>query len=358
MNDSMRFAVIGCGVNARKHAEQLSLIEDARLVAVADVDTAKAQELGGRHGAAAYSNYREMLARSDIDIVNICTPSGMHADMAIAAAAAGKHAIVEKPMDISLDQADAMIAAFRTAGKKLCVISQHRFDAATVRVKQEIEQGRLGHVILAEAAVNWFRSQGYYDSGDWRGTWALDGGGALMNQSIHTIDLFQYLAGDVERVFAYTATLNHRRIEVEDVAIASVRFRSGGLGTIVGTTVAYPGISARLEIFGTRGSALLESSRLTGLYHQPTDQTELRTKDRTAVNLAAHNEEGVAMEAADPAALASDSHRLQFLDMMDAVRSGREPLVNGEEGRKGLEIILAIYASARAQQEVVLSLPC
>ncbi|WP_436663879.1 Gfo/Idh/MocA family protein [Alicyclobacillus acidoterrestris] len=357
MAETLGFGVIGCGVIGHKHAQEIEQLEGARLVAVADAIPLRAEELGGVHGVDWYEDFHQMLCRPDIDIVNVCTPSGMHADIAIEVAKAGKHVIVEKPIDITLAKADAMIQACRDAGVKLCVISQHRFDPSTVRVKQEIAAGSLGKLILGEAAVNWYRSQGYYDSGDWRGTWALDGGGVLMNQSIHTIDLLQYLMGPVESVHAHTATMAHERIEVEDVATAVVRFKNGALGTIVGTTAAYPGLSARIELFGTTGSAVIDADRLTHLYLMEAPVQRMKHHVET-VNLAtaeANPNEAVAAAASDPATI-SDAHRRQFRDMMEAIRENREPLVNGEEGRKGLEIILAIYQSAKTGKTVTLPL--
>lgn len=344
---TIRFGVIGCGVIGKRHADEISAIEGAKLVAVADSEVDRARAFGEQYGVDWHDDYRALLERSDVDVITICTPSGMHARFTTAAAEAGKHVIVEKPIDITLQKADQMIEACRTAGVKLCVISQHRFDASTVKVKEKLAAGTLGNTILGEAAVNWYRSQGYYDSAGWRGTWEWDGGGALMNQSIHTIDLLQYLMGPVESVQAQMGTLNHDRIEVEDVAVAIVRFQNGALGTIVGTTAAYPGLSARLEVFGTQGSAVIESDKLTHLYVAEAEVEGVQHK------VAAQN---LAETEAQVAGEQPTAHRLQFMDMMAAIREDREPLVNGVEGRKGLEIIQAIYQSARTGKSVSLPL--
>ena len=357
MADTFGFAVVGCGVIGKTHVDQVNAIEGARLVAVVDEVPERAQAFAERYGVPGYSDLRDALRRDDVHAVTVGTPSGLHGGVAIAAAQAGKHVIVEKPIEVTLAKADAMIRACRGNGVKLAVISQHRFDGATAAVKRRIESGEFGRMLLGEAAVNWYRSQAYYDSGDWRGTWALDGGGALMNQSIHTIDLLQYLMGPVESVFAHAGTLNHERIEVEDAAVAVVRFRGGGIGTIVGTTAAYPGLSARLEVFGERGTAVIDRDRLTHLYVRPAESAGAANYgDKGAVNLA-ERPGGEAMgAAADPAAISGGAHRAQFLDMIDAIRSDREPLVNGEEGRKPLEIILAIYESVRTGRQVTLPL--
>lgn len=355
MTKELRFGIIGCGSISNTHAEQISLINGAKLVAVADVEEERAKSLAERYEADWYVDYHEMLQREDIDIVNILTPSGMHAEMAIEVAKAGKHIIAEKPMDISLDKAHAMIQACKDAGVKLAVISQHRFDTSTVKIKEEVDNGKFGHMILGECAVNWYRTQEYYDSGEWRGTWALDGGGALMNQSIHTIDLLQYLMGPVESVFARTATLAHERMEVEDVAVVTVSFKNGGLGTIVGTTSAFPGLSSRLEVFGTKGSAVIENDRLTHHFVKTGDSKGEWYGGGQVENLArVAEEDSTEGGASDPTAIFGGAHRIQIEDMMQAIIEEREPLVNGEEGLKPLEIILAIYESARTGKSVTL----
>lgn len=354
MKNEFGIGIIGCGAISKAHREQVAAIEGANLVAVSDEIEERAKSVGESEGVDWYSDYREMLKREDIDVVAIVTPSGMHADMTIDAARAGKHVMVEKPMDITLEKAHAMIDACRAAGVKLSIISQHRFDASTVRVKNDIENGKFGEMLLGQAAVNWYRSQEYYDSGEWRGTWALDGGGALMNQSIHTIDLLQYMMGPVESVFANTATLSHQRIEVEDVAVATVKFKNGALGTIVGTTSAYPGLSARLEVFGSHGTAVIESDKLTQLYHRDKSEQGSMYGGGEKVNLALEDSTVTGNGAAQPTAISGNSHRLQYLDLLNAIREDREPLVNGEEGLKPLEIILAIYKSAQTGQVVKL----
>jgi len=355
MAEVTRFALIGCGVISTKHAEAITAINGAKLIAVADTDEEKVTEFSNRYDVDSYTDYRKMLQREDIDVVNILTPSGMHAEMAIHSARAGKHVIVEKPMDIQIEKAHAMIQACRDAGVKLAVISQHRFDPSTIRVKEEIKQGSLGNLVLGQAAINWYRSQGYYDSGDWRGTWKLDGGGALMNQGIHTVDLLQFLMGPVESVYAHTATLAHERIEVEDVAVATVKFKNGAIGTIVGTTSAFPGFSARIEVFGTNGSAIINNDVLTHLYiKEEGSQGEMYGKGPSE-NLADHPSEGSIGGAKDPANINGLSHQMQILDMIHSINEDREPLVNGEEGLKPLEIILAIYQSARTGRPIVFS---
>jgi predicted dehydrogenase len=350
MTKPLRFGVIGCGVIGKLHIHLINEIPDAELAAVSDSVPERAKQFGEAHGVDSYEDYREMLKRDDIDVVTVCTPSGMHGDQAIACAEAGKHCIVEKPMDITLEKADKMIAAFRRAGKKLTVISQHRFDPATVKVKKDLEAGKFGKLILGTAAINWYRTQGYYDSGDWRGTWALDGGGVLMNQSIHTIDLLQYFMGPVDTIYAHCATLGHERIEVEDVAVATVKFKSGALGTIVGTTCAYPGLSARIELFGEKGTAIIDADKLVfNQYKDAADEGGFYGAEKKDAS-------GDSDGSADPGAIGVNSHRLQIEDMIAAIREDREPMIPGEAGRPPLEIILAIYKSSQTGQPVKLPL--
>jgi UDP-N-acetyl-2-amino-2-deoxyglucuronate dehydrogenase len=348
MSKKLRFAIIGCGVIGKNHAKDIaSITENAELVAVADAVEKSAKELAEQYDVVAYTDYNEMLKRDDIDIVNICTPSGMHAENAIACAKAGKHCIVEKPMEITLQKADKIINAFKAAGKKLAVVSQHRFDSATLAVKRDIEDGKFGKLILGTAAINWYRSQAYYDSGQWRGTWGLDGGGALMNQSIHTIDLLQSFMGPVESVFAFCETLGHERIEVEDTAVATVKFKSGAVGTIVGTTCAYPGLSTRVELFGNKGTAIIENDVL--IYK--------RLKDEFGEVGHYGVEESIeelkdSVVGGDSTSMLNQSHKCQFEDMIKAIHENREPMINGTEGRAPLEIILGIYHSAKINKSV------
>lgn len=341
---TLNFALVGCGVIAPCHARCITELENAHLAAVCDIVEAKAQKLTEIYPADVNIDYHDLFRREDIDIVNVLTPSGLHADVGIAAAKAGKHVIVEKPMDVSLAKADELIHACRQAGVKLCCISQHRFDFAMQDLKQAIEAGKLGKVNFGGSYTQWYRAQNYYDSGAWRGTWELDGGGALMNQSIHYVDLLQYVMGPVEEVYAHTATLAHERIEVEDIAVATVKFRSGAMGVIEGMTLAYPGFCARLEVFGADGGVIIENDQIKNwhlrsgeLYERPPAETHLIV-GTTSADIWHH------------------SHRRQIADMMQAIWEDREPLCNGTEGRKPLEIVLAIYRSAQTHQPVQIPL--
>lgn len=356
MKKEFGFAIAGTGMISTTHYEQISSIEGAKVVAVFSRKEEKAKVFAGKIGADWYTDYQEMLKRKDIDIVNIVTPSGMHAEMTMEAAQAGKHVIVEKPMDIFLEKAKQMVQVCREHHVKLSVISQHRFDPSSVKVKTDIDIGRFGKMILGQCAVNWFRPQSYFDASPWRGTWKLNGGGVLINQAIHTIDLFQHFMGDVESVYAHTAILAHERIEVEDVAVATVKFKHGGLGTIVGTTAAYPGLLARLEIFGTCGTAVIENDQLSKYYFkcEAEEVAQAVNLADSEENISENDQHPSTAPGSDPGALSGTSHRLQFIDMMKAIQEDREPLVNGEEGLKPLKIILAIYQSSRTGKPVQL----
>ncbi|MCR8633422.1 Gfo/Idh/MocA family protein [Paenibacillus radicis (ex Xue et al. 2023)] len=346
------FAIVGAGVIGQTHAERLLSVDKGKLVVICDEVADKAKELAEKYGCDWSSNLDEVLARTDVDIVNICLPSGMHAKYTIAAARAGKHVITEKPMDITSDNALQMIQECRKAGVKLAVISQHRLQASTQQIKQDIESGKFGKLIIGTGAINWYRSQEYYDSGAWRGTWAFDGGGALMNQGVHTVDVLQYLMGPVESVHAVCETLGHERIEVEDAAVATLRFRNGAVGTLVATTCAYPGLTTRVEIFGQDGSAVIEGDELVFRNVKSESGEDGSNASHSSVS---KSNRGNGTTAADPTAIEGAGHIKQMNDMIAAIEENREPIINGEEGYKPLEIILAIYESARTGQTVQLS---
>jgi UDP-N-acetyl-2-amino-2-deoxyglucuronate dehydrogenase len=352
----MRFGILGCGVIGPHHARALAGLDDAELVATADVNPERARKLADEHGCSHYSGLGEMLSNADLDAVCICTPSGMHATDAIAALEAGKDVVIEKPVDVTLRAADRLLEARRATGRKVAVISQHRFDGATLAVRDAIEKGRFGRLASGSAEVRWWRSQSYYDSGGWRGTRELDGGGALINQSIHSIDLLQWLMGPVAEVTAYTGLLAHERIEVEDTAVAILKFASGALGTIVATTAAYPGLSATIAVHGDRGSAIIDDDQLT-YFHAAGEREEGRAYGAGGEKGAGRIDDlyGVAKPGpgagADPGSL-SMAHREQIGDFVEAVRDDREPSVNLEEGRKPLAIIAGIYESASTGRPV------
>jgi UDP-N-acetyl-2-amino-2-deoxyglucuronate dehydrogenase len=350
--ERLRFGILGCGVIGPHHARAIAGLESAELVAVADVVPELAEKLAGEYGCSPFPGLEEMLSSVDLDAVCVCTPSGMHAEDAITALEAGKDVVVEKPVDVTLEAADRLLEVQRATGGKVAVVSQHRFDAATRAVHEAVGKGEFGRLTSGSAEVRWWRSQSYYDSGGWRGTWELDGGGVLINQAIHSIDLLQWLMGSVTEVTAYTGLLAHERIEVEDTAVAILKFIGGSLGTIVATTAAYPGLTATIAVHGDRGSAIIDDDELS-YFHAAGEGEE---GDPYGAGGGENQAEQVMQKygevssgpaaSADPASL-SMAHRDQIQDFLEAVRDDREPSINLEEGRKPLAIIQGIYESAR-----------
>ena len=344
------FGIIGCGMIANFHAKAIADIPGAKLVACTSASLASAERFAAAQGCRAYQRLEELLADPAVNVVTICSPSGAHMEPAIAAAQAGKHVIVEKPLEITLDRCDRMIAACQQAGVILSTIFPSRFHEPVRIIKQAIDQGRFGKLTLGDAYVKWFRTQQYYDGGKWRGTWQLDGGGALMNQAIHSVDLLSYFMGPVKRISAMTATLAHERIEVEDVATATLQFASGALGTIEATTAAFPGHLKKIEICGSAGSATMIEEDITFWeFAQKTDEDQallekMRGKTKTGGG------------AADPAAIGHHGHTLQFQDVVNAIQNKTKPVIDGPEGRRSVEIILAIYKSAESGMAVDLPL--
>ena len=354
MTKKLRFGIIGCGVIGRIHAEAITSLPDAQLVAVADSIPERAQKLAEEFHVTPYEDFQEMLAHEELDVVDICTPSGQHGEEASQVMRSGRHVIVEKPMDISHTAIEEMLRVQQETGVKLVVISQHRFDPVTLQVHDLVEEQAFGRLVLGNANIPWWRSQAYYDSGAWRGTWELDGGGVLMNQSIHSIDLLQWLMGPVRSVFAYTDTLVHR-METEDVGVAVLRFANGALGTIAATTGAYPGVSTRIEIYGDKGSAVIEDDHLSYLHLAREDREEVGPYGVGPGKRAQRTEKADTSAAQDPAALAIRDHALQIEDMIRAIRENGTPLLDGYGAKHPVEIILAIYESARTHKEVTLS---
>ena len=352
MTETLRFGIVGCGVIGPVHAEAIASLPDAQLVSVVDINPRQAQKLASKYGARPYTQLQHMLDSESVDVVIICTPSGLHGELACQVMRSGRHVIVEKPMEITREAIDEMLRVQQATGVKLAVISQHRFDQASLQVHELVEERAFGRLVLGNAIVPWWRSQQYYDSGNWRGTWKLDGGGVLMNQSIHSIDLLQWFMGPVKSVFGYTDTLVHS-METEDVAVAVLRFASGALGTIAATTGAYPGVTTRIEIFGDKGSAVIENDMLSFLHLARDDKQSISSYGVTPQERKQHGDTGSTSQ--NPAALSPSSHALQIADMIRAIREDGTPIVDGYAARQPVEIILSIYESARLQKEVTLS---
>jgi predicted dehydrogenase len=341
-------ALVGCGMIARFHARALAEVPGVELRALVSRSRAGAQKLADELGAplGLYTDLAAALARPDIDVVIVTTPSGAHLEPAVAAARAGKHVVVEKPLEVTAARCDAIIDACAGAGVLLCTIFPSRFADASVALKSAVDAGRFGRLTLAETTCKWWRSQAYYDEGGWKGTRALDGGGALMNQAIHNVDLLQWLMGPVTHVSGFTATLAHERIEVEDTAAACLRFASGALGVIQAATSVHPGLPKTIAVHGDRGTAVIEQEDVLRWDFEPQTEDDRQLKQRFAHKV------GASGGSSNPAAISHQGHARQLADFVRAVRDGGTPLVDGREGRKAVAIIEAIYQSAATGRTV------
>ena len=341
----MNFGIIGAGMIAEFHAKAIAAIPGAVLTAVYARSQPAADRLAHASGATAYTDLDAFLAHPGLGIVTICTPSGAHLEPALAAAKAGKHIICEKPLEVTTVRVDAMISAANAAGVTLSGIFPRRFNPATHLLRDAVSAGRFGRIALADAIVKWWRPQSYYDSGAWRGTWELDGGGALMNQSIHTIDLLLHIMGDIESVRAETRLIAHQGIEVEDTASALLTFKSGALGTIQGSTACWSaaGHPAEIQVCGEKGSVFMADDRFRVWEFQ--DETAEDVRIRAAHGLSA----GIAgAGAADPGAIDYTWHQRNFEDVVNALRQGNKPTIDGHESRRAIALIEAIYTSAKS----------
>ncbi|MCS7119999.1 MAG: Gfo/Idh/MocA family oxidoreductase [Nitrososphaerota archaeon] len=346
MEQGVRFGIIGVGVGANLCAEAFSLLGPgvARLIAAAGQREERVKEFASKWNLNLwYTSYMEMLEKAPIDAVIISVPHYLHCPIALDAIRLGRHVLVDKPIALNLEEADRMIEAARRSDVKLGVILQSRFDPTFRRVKQVADEGGFGRLILGEADVKWFRDQKYYDDSRWRGRWSTEGGGALINQSIHTIDLLLWIIGKPRRLWAQIGTYAHK-IEVEDLAVAAIRFENGALGVIQGSTATYPGLPAKLGIYGTKGMVILEGEAIKkwsvmGEVEVVSEQTK----------------EGL-QSWARPELVPVTNHSALIKDFAEAIINDREPLVNGVEGRRSLETIMAIYISSRTGRVVDLPL--
>jgi len=343
-------AIVGCGMIAGFHLKALAEIPGARVVAVVDSVPAAIERFVAKHElkCQTYTDLAKALAQRDVELVIISTPSGAHMDPAVAAAQAGKHVVVEKPLEITLERCDRIIEACDKNKVKLCTIFPSRFADAMVALKTAVSAGRFGRLTLGETHCKWWRSQAYYDQGGWRGTWALDGGGAMMNQAVHNVDLLQHLMGMPTHIAGFTATLAHERIEVEDTAVACMRFQSGAMGVIQATTSVHPGYPKMIAIHGNKGSAVIEQEDVLRWDFDPETEDDKAVRQRFAQKV------GASGGASDPSAISYEYHRRQLADFIKAIETGGTPLVDGREGRKAVQIILAIYESAKTGKVVEL----
>lgn len=341
----IRFGITGPGMIAEFHAQAIAAILNAELVAVHGRDAAKVASFAKRHGGTAYTDYDSFLAHSPLDVVTVCTPSGHHLEPVEAAARAGKHIICEKPLEVTLPRIDRMIDECDRAGVMLAGIFPRRFNPSTHLLREAVRDGRFGRIAMADAYVKWWRSQDYYDSGAWRGTWALDGGGALMNQSIHTVDLLLHIAGDVRQVRARTALIAHSGIEVEDTAVAMLEYVNGALGVIQGSTACWSenGHPAEIQICGDGGSVFMADDKFRAWEFRDARPEDADIREAYGLATAA-----AGAGAADPKAIDFTWHQRNFEDAIAALDAGRTPSVDGREARRAVALIRAIYDSAAA----------
>jgi UDP-N-acetyl-2-amino-2-deoxyglucuronate dehydrogenase len=337
----MRFAIIGVGNIAPIHAAAIHGVPGAELVAVATRNEDRGRTFAAEHGGTWYADYRDLLARAQADVVTICTPHDLHAPMTLAAAEAGVHVLCEKPMARNAVECDAMIAACDRAGVTLGVVFQSRFERLSRNLKAALDAGRLGRLLWASSNTLWHRTDAYYRSGPWRGTWEHEGGGVLINQAIHAVDLLIWLAGMPVSVTARTGTLNHA-IEVEDAALALLDYADGRLGLIQATTAAFPGYPERLEFFGSHGSAV---------YHKGQARLEWHLSDPHEDRI---DEAEVSSGAARPMDITAAGHTALFNDFVAAVREKRAPLIDGHAGRQSVALIEAIYRSAASGSSIAI----
>jgi UDP-N-acetyl-2-amino-2-deoxyglucuronate dehydrogenase len=341
------FGIIGAGLIADFHARAISEIGYAKLIGCCDKISERAEKLAEKHGVRAFKDYEEMLASEDVEIVTIATPSGFHMEPTVAAARAGKHVICEKPLEITLGRIDAMVEAHEKSGTRLGGIFPYRFNDGMVPLRRAIQSGRFGIITYAGVFVPWWRADEYYKD-SWHGTWKLDGGGALMNQSIHMVDMLCDVMPPIESLQAFTGTLGHPQIEAEDTAVAVLRYSNGALGMIYGTTASYPGQFRRFEITGTRGTVIQVENSFTVWQFA---QEEPEDKDIRRKFGQIEGGGGVA----DPAAITHENHTRNFKAFLKALESGEDFWISGPEARKAVEVILAIYKSAKEQRPVRLA---
>ena len=334
------FGIIGAGLIADFHAKAIQSLDNARLAGICGTNQEKADALAEKYNCTKYDNYSDMLRSNDIDVVTIATPSGAHLEPVVEAAKYGKHVICEKPLEITLDRIDKMIEAHAKAGTSLGGIFNFRFEETTDIIKNAVDSGRLGTITYAAVYVPWWRNDAYYEG--WHGTWNLDGGGAMMNQSIHMVDLLQYIMGPVNSLAAFTSKLGHPQIETEDAAVGALQFKNNALGVIYGTTASYPGQFRRLEITGTKGTIVLVENSL-----EVWQFAEMNEEDEQIIKKYGSVEGGGGV--ADPAAISFMGHAKNIAAFLKALDEGRKFEIDGTEARKAVEIILDMYQSASKQ---------
>ncbi len=338
----LNLGIVGCGTISGTHGDAITNSKNGKLVAAYSRNEAKLDTYCKKYpGTEAYSDFDAFLAKKDMDVVSICTPSGTHLDFASRAAEVGKHVVVEKPIEVSLERGRKLIDVCKRNNVHLAVILQSRFMDDVLRMKKAIDEEEIGRFFMASASVKWFRDQDYYKQAPWRGTFALDGGGAVINQSIHTVDLLQWLTGGIETIYGLKGTFTHDGIEGEDNAVACIKFKNGAIGVFEGSTSIDPPQTRKIEVHGTKGTALLEGDRFRHL-----SSTNKEKGDQNK------SEASVAGAASPLSGLSFNDHRKQYEHILDAIRDDREPAVSGEDSLHSLAVVEALYASANSNKPI------
>lgn len=347
MKDPIGFAIVGTGMIADVHAAVIKATPEARLVAAYSRGVENCRAFAEKHGCRAASSVEELVNDPEIKAVCVTTPSGAHAEAAAPLLAAGKAVLCEKPLEVSLEACDRILNAAKTGGGVLAGVFQNRLGRGARLLKAALEAKRFGRLTLCSAYIKWWRAQSYYDSSSWKGTWKLDGGGALMNQGIHAVDLLQWLVGLPEEVSGFFATLAHEGLEAEDTVAAALRFPHGALGVIEASTSSYPGSDLRIEIIGDRGTAAFVNDKIVRW-----DFADKLPEDDAVLN---DQQSVIGGGTSDPKAISNEGHRLLVSDLAQALQEGRSPLIPGAEARNAVQLVLAIYESARSGRPVKLA---
>ena len=335
----LKIGIVGIGTIAGIHAQALQESGNSELHSVYSRSENNARGMGEKHDVGWHTDWNAFISDAELDAVSVCTPSGNHLEYGEMAAIAGKHVIIEKPIEVTLERAKGLVRVCEGNGVALAVIYQSRFVPEIHALKRKLDEKVVGRLLMGDARIKWFWGQDYYDSGAWRGTLALDGGGVLINQAIHTIDLLQWFMGDVESIYGNTGTLTHERLEGEDNAVALIKFKSGAFGVIQGSTSIQPAQARRIELHGENGTIVVNGDDVK-ILKAGSDQAEQEKK-------------GKASGASSPlAGFSPDPHKFQFEAIADAISKGMEPPVSGKDSLKSLAIVLATYASSKSNLPV------
>lgn len=331
--------IIGCGNISDVQAQAIRESANGKLVSAFSRTETNLKRITDKYGINGFMDLGKFLNDDELDAVSICTPSGTHLDYAVKAAVTGKHVIIEKPIEVTIERANQIIDVCRKNNVRLAVIYQNRFIDDVIKMKKSIDDGDIGQIFLADAYVKWFRSQDYYDSADWRGTFELDGGGVLINQAIHTIDLLVWLAGDIESINGQVGTFTHNNIEGEDNAVAALKFESGAIGVLEASTSAIPAFKRKIELHGDKGTAVLEGNKFQLLKSENAFKQESEESENTG-------------GASPLAGFSIEPHKKQFEQIIEAIITGNETVVSGSESLKSLAVVKAVYESSAKNKTV------